>query len=176
MLDWATCFGDMRQEVATYLLDHGAKLNLWTAIALGRADDVRAMVAEDRTLLALRMARNQHRCTPLHHAVRKNRLRIVQHLLELGADPNALDATGATALPVGWYYGVVVCNGTVTLTSAAPGNNQESRYHAAIGVSAFGVADQQISRSFTFGFLSSASPFGAVTFAAANIPVLALKK
>jgi ankyrin repeat protein len=98
VLGWATCFGDVRQEVAAYLLDHGAKLDLWTAIALDRADDLRAMVAADRSLLGARMTRNQHRCTPLHHAVRKNRPRIVQLLLELGADPNARDATGATAL------------------------------------------------------------------------------
>lgn len=98
VLGWATCFGEVRQEVATYLLHHGAKLNLWTATALDRADDLRAMVAEDRALLAARMTRNQHRCTPLHHAVRRNRPRIVQLLLELGADPNARDATGATAL------------------------------------------------------------------------------
>lgn len=98
VLGWATCFGDVRQEVAAYLLAHGAKLNLWTAIALDRTDELRAMIAADRSLLAARMTRNQHRCTPLHHAVRKNRRRIVQLLLELGADPNARDATGATAL------------------------------------------------------------------------------
>jgi len=98
VLGWATCFGEVRQDVASYLLDHGAKLDLWTAIALDRADDLRAMVVADRSLLAARMTRNQHRRTPLHHAVRKNRLRIVQLLLELGADPNARDATGATAL------------------------------------------------------------------------------
>ena len=98
VLGWATCFGDVRQEVAAYLLDHGAKLNLWTAIALDRADDLRAMVTADRSLLAARMNRNGHRRTPLHHAVRKNRPRIVRLLLELGADPNARDATGATAL------------------------------------------------------------------------------
>ncbi|MDB5621108.1 ankyrin repeat domain-containing protein [Tardiphaga sp.] len=98
VLGWATCFGDVRQDVATYLLDHGAKLDLWTAIALDRTDDLRAMVAGDRSLLASRMTRNQHRCTPLHHAVRKKRPRIVQLLLELGVAPNARDATGATAL------------------------------------------------------------------------------
>jgi ankyrin repeat protein len=98
VLGWATCFGEMRQEVADYLLDHGAKLNLWTAISLDRADELRAMVTRDRSVLAARMTRNQHRCTPLHLAVRKNRPRIVQLLLELGADPNARDATGASAL------------------------------------------------------------------------------
>jgi len=106
VLGWATCFGEVRQEVAAYLLDHGAKLSLWTAIALDRADELRAMVAGDRSLLAARMTRNQHRRTPLHHAVRKNRLRIVQLLLELGADPNARDATGATALTTASEEGV----------------------------------------------------------------------
>jgi ankyrin repeat protein len=100
VLGWATCFGEVRQQVAAYLLDHGARLNLWTAIALDRADDLRAMVAKDRSLLGARMTRNQHRCPPLHHAVRKNRPRIVQLLLEFGADPNARDATGATALTI----------------------------------------------------------------------------
>ena len=44
------------------------------------------------------MSRNEHRRTPLHHAAAKNRLRMVQLLLELGADPNATDATGGTPL------------------------------------------------------------------------------
>ena len=52
VLGWATCFGEVRQEVASYLLAHGAKLNLWTAIALDRADELRAMVAKDRSLLS----------------------------------------------------------------------------------------------------------------------------
>jgi ankyrin repeat protein len=98
VLGWATCFGEVRQEVATYLLDQGARLNVWTAIALDRTDALRDMVSRDNALLYARMTRNQHRRTPLHHAVAKNRLRMVQLLLELGADPNARDATGATAL------------------------------------------------------------------------------
>ena len=98
VLGWATCFGEVREEVAAYLLAHGAKLNLWTAIALDRADELSAMIAADRALLSARMTRNQHRRTPLHHAAFKNRPRIVRLLLEFGADPNARDATGATAL------------------------------------------------------------------------------
>ena len=98
MLGWATCFRDVRQDVAAYLLDHGATLNVWTAIALDRADDLRAMMAREPALLAARMTRNQHRRTLLQHAVAKNRPRIVQLLLELGADPNVSDATGAIAL------------------------------------------------------------------------------
>ena len=98
ILGWATCFRQVREDVAEYLLSHGATLNLWSAIALDRADDVRSMIARDPTLLAARMTRNHHRRTPLHHAAAKNRLATVQLLLELGADSNAADATGATAL------------------------------------------------------------------------------
>jgi ankyrin repeat protein len=98
VLGWATCFGQTREDVAAYLLSHGAELNLWTAIALDRVDDVRAMVARETALLGSRMTRNQHRRTPLHHAAAKNRARIVRLLIELGADPNATDATGATPL------------------------------------------------------------------------------
>jgi ankyrin repeat protein len=98
VLGWATCFRRVRADVAAYLLGHGARLNLWTAIALDRADAVRGLASGDPGLLSARMTRNQHRRTALHHAAAKNRPQIVALLLELGADPNAVDATGATAL------------------------------------------------------------------------------
>lgn len=98
VLGWATCFRQLRQDVADYLLAHGARLNLWTAIALDRGDAVRAMIAKDRSLLTARMTRNQHRRTALHHAAAKSRPGMVRLLLELGANPNATDATGATPL------------------------------------------------------------------------------
>lgn len=98
VLGWATCFREVRRDAAAYLLDHGATLNVWTAIALDRPRELREMIAKDPALLTARMSRNQHRRTPLHHAAAKNRLQMAQLLLELGADPNATDATGATAL------------------------------------------------------------------------------
>jgi ankyrin repeat protein len=98
VLGWATCFRVLRQDVADYLIGHGAALNIWTAIALDRADELRAMIARDPSLLSSRMTRNQHRRTPMHHAAAKNQVGIVRLLLELGADPLARDATGATAL------------------------------------------------------------------------------
>jgi ankyrin repeat protein len=98
VLGWATCFGRVREDVAEYLLRHGAKLNLWSAIALDRADDVRAFVAREPSLLQARMSRSEHYRTALHHAAAKNRPKIVRLLLDLGADPHATDATGATPL------------------------------------------------------------------------------
>jgi ankyrin repeat protein len=56
------------------------------------------MIAREPSLLAARMTRNHHRRTPLHHAAARNRTGIVRLLLMLGADANATDATGATAL------------------------------------------------------------------------------
>ena len=98
VLGWATCFREVRQDVAEYLLDHGAALDFWTAIALDRVDNLRAMITADPALLTARMTRNQDRRTPLHHAVGKNRARVVELLLALGAEPAARDATGGSAL------------------------------------------------------------------------------
>src|SRR4029077_15825650 len=83
---------------AAYLLSKGAKLDLWSAIALDRADDVRRLITGDPPRLHPPMPPNQPRRTPLHHAAAKNRPTMVRLLLDLGADPRAADATGATAL------------------------------------------------------------------------------
>jgi ankyrin repeat protein len=98
VLGWATCFNQVREDVADYLLSHGATFNIWTAIALDRPRELGAMIAADPSLLDARMSRNQHRRMMLHHAAAKNRIQMIRLLLELGADPNATDATGATAL------------------------------------------------------------------------------
>ena len=73
VLGWATCFRDVREEVAVYLLSRGARLHIFRAIALDRGDDVRAMVAAEPELLRRRMSRNEHGRMALHHAVVCNR-------------------------------------------------------------------------------------------------------
>jgi ankyrin repeat protein len=98
VLGWATCLSRVREDVADYLLAHGAPLNLWSAIALDRAKAVRRFIEGSRSLLDAHMSRNQRFRTPLHHAAAKNRPAIVRLLLDLGADVNATDATGATVL------------------------------------------------------------------------------
>jgi ankyrin repeat protein len=98
VLGWATCLRRIREEVAAYLMDNGARLNLWSAIALNRADEVRRVIARERKLLSAHMSRNEHHRTPLHHAAAKNRPDMVRLLIDLGADLNARDAVGATPL------------------------------------------------------------------------------
>ena len=100
VLGWATCLGRVREDVAAYLLQAGAKLDIWSAIALGRAADVRGFVEHDRGLLGARMSRSEHRRTPLHHAAALNRPDMVRLLVDLGADVGATDDAGATPLTV----------------------------------------------------------------------------
>jgi hypothetical protein len=73
VLGWATSFRKVREDVAEYLLAHGAELDFWSAIALDRVADVERFVRGDRTLLNARMSRNEHHRTALHQAVVLNR-------------------------------------------------------------------------------------------------------
>src|SRR5262245_12400026 len=98
VIGWATCFRRVHQQVADLLLARGATPTIFSAVALGRADMVRRLVAETPEVLSARMSRFEHRRTPLHFAVFKGRAEMVALLLELGADPNAQDDLGKTPL------------------------------------------------------------------------------
>jgi ankyrin repeat protein len=113
VLGWATCLRQVHEEVAAYLLSKGARLNIFSAIALNRGEDVRAMVQADPEQLRRRMSRNEHGRYPLHHAVYCNRPEMVDLLLHLGADPNAQDRTGAA--PIVYAHAAAVEGGIVDM-------------------------------------------------------------
>jgi catechol 2,3-dioxygenase-like lactoylglutathione lyase family enzyme len=98
VIGWACCFQHVRTEVAEFLLARGARPTIFAAVALGRADLVDKLVAADPSVLRARMSRYEHQRTPLHFAVVKNRIDMVQHLLALGADASATDSLGRTPL------------------------------------------------------------------------------
>ena len=95
VIGWATCWpgtdDDAHREVADFLVSRGAQHHIFSAIALNRADDVRRIVAADPAALTRRQSRNENHRTPLHFAVEMNRRDMVALLIELGADPLAVD-------------------------------------------------------------------------------------
>ena len=139
VLGWATCFRQVRTDVAEYLLRHGAKLNLWSAIALDRADDIRGFIARDPALLQAHMSRNEHHRTPLHHAAAKNRPQMVRLLLDLGADPHATDAAGATALTT-----AAVEHGDATVISMLQAAGVALDFIAALSLRRFDLAEAML--------------------------------
>ncbi len=101
LIGWATCWDggddDKHRAVAELLVSRGARHHIFSAIALGLADEVRRIVAADPSALIRRMSRHEALRLPLHFAVSKNRPEMVALLLELGADPLGADEAGHTA-------------------------------------------------------------------------------
>jgi ankyrin repeat protein len=104
VIGWATCWDDCDDDahraVADFLVTRGARHHIFSAIALNVADEVRRIVADDPRALGRRQSRNENHRTPLQFAVLKNRPEMISLLLELGADPLAVDGSG---LPVAAY-------------------------------------------------------------------------
>ncbi|HEY7236204.1 MAG TPA: ankyrin repeat domain-containing protein, partial [Gemmatimonadaceae bacterium] len=95
---WATCFGSARPEVVQYLLAHGARHTISSAVATGAVDEIRAIVRQRPAELERVMDRANQRRHPLHLAVMKGQLASLESLLDLGADTESLDGAGLTAL------------------------------------------------------------------------------
>jgi len=104
VIGWATCWpgGDdaAHRGVADFLVSRGARHHIFSAIALNLADEVRRIVADDPSALNRRQSRNENHRTPLHFALLMNRPEMIALLLELGADPLAVDGSGQ---PVAFY-------------------------------------------------------------------------
>ena len=100
VLGWATAWDYVTADpaVVAYLLAHGARHHLFSATAVGDVDAIRAAAAADPASLARVMDRTNRRRTALHLAVVKRQPAALQALLALGANPEAPDQSGLTAL------------------------------------------------------------------------------
>ena len=98
VVGWATVFGGARPEIVDYLLSHGARHNIWSAVTMGDVAAIRAIVGADRSRLDATMDDANHRRHPLHLAVVKRRPESLSELLALGADTETRDAARLTAL------------------------------------------------------------------------------
>jgi ankyrin repeat protein len=101
VIGWTSCWdgGDdaVHRDVADFLLSRGARHHIYSAISLNLADEVRRIVAANPSTLNSRMSRNENHQMPLHYAVQQNRPQMVSLLLDLGADPLAVDGAGMPA-------------------------------------------------------------------------------
>lgn len=100
VIGWATCWehGDdaAHRAVADLLIRRGARHHVFSAIALNLPNELRRIVADDPAQISRPMSRNEQFELPLQFAVRKNRVEMVEQLLQLGADPAATDGAGMT--------------------------------------------------------------------------------
>ena len=97
-LGWAVCFDYAHHlEVADYLLAHGARHTVLSAVAMGDVDAIRALAASGADL-DQRMDRTNKRRTPLHLAVVKKQAAALATLIGLGAALDVQDAVGLTPL------------------------------------------------------------------------------
>lgn len=110
VIGWATYFSDAAsdpREMADLLLAHGARHHLFSALSLGDPDLVRALVEEAPDALERRMSRFEEGRSPLHFVIARERLDLLDMLLELGADVETKDAHGRAPLAAAMLKGDV---------------------------------------------------------------------
>ena len=87
------------------LVARGARHHIFSAICTGDLDLIRLVVAQDPKALDRRMSKFEQRLTPIHFAISRKRYDIVDVLIALGADVEAKDGNGETALEVALMHG-----------------------------------------------------------------------
>jgi hypothetical protein len=80
------------------LLERGARHHIFSAMSVGELALIQELVEQNPDALDRRLSRFEHGLTPLHFAISRKRYDIVDLLIELGADLEAKDMSGQTAL------------------------------------------------------------------------------
>jgi len=102
VIGWATLIparaDDIPTDVVSLLLERGARHHIFSAMATGDLQTMRALVEQEPDVLERRLTTGHDGETPLQFAIAQNRLDILDVLIELGADLDATDSKGQTAL------------------------------------------------------------------------------
>jgi ankyrin repeat protein len=100
VMGWATAWDYIQanREIVDYLTAHGARHNIFSAVAMGEVETLRKLVAQAPADLERRMDLASKRRFPLHLAVVKKQRESLIALLDLGANIEALDEAGFTPL------------------------------------------------------------------------------
>jgi ankyrin repeat protein len=102
VIGWATLIpapgDDVPMDVVSLLLERGARHHIFSAIATGDLDVLRALVEHQPEALDQRLSTGYHGETALQFGIARNRPDVLDLLIELGADLEATDSKGQTAL------------------------------------------------------------------------------
>jgi catechol 2,3-dioxygenase-like lactoylglutathione lyase family enzyme len=101
VIGWATSLwqlGAVPMDVVSLLLERGARHHIFSAIAAGDLEVIRAFIEQQPEVLDHRLPARYNGQTPLHFAITRNRPDILTLLIDMGADLDAADANGQTAL------------------------------------------------------------------------------
>jgi hypothetical protein len=115
VIGWASFFhapGDdpaqmpaARRELVAFLVERGARHHIFSAMSVGELNLIQRVVEENPGALDRRMSRFEQGQTPLHFALNRQRYDILDLLIDLGADLEAEDRGGQTALAVAMLRG-----------------------------------------------------------------------
>jgi ankyrin repeat protein len=89
-----------RTEMVRLLVDRGAQHHIFSAIGIGDLDLIQKIVEQNPDALDRHMSKFEQGQTPIHFAMSRKRYDIMDLLIELGADLEAEDKNGNTALAV----------------------------------------------------------------------------
>lgn len=100
VIGWATAWDYIQPEpeIVAYLLAHGARHNIFSAIAMGDVEAIRTVISRSPGELERRMDMVNRRRFPLHLAVVKKQPAALTALLDLGANIESIDESWFTAL------------------------------------------------------------------------------
>jgi ankyrin repeat protein len=108
VIGWATFFHEgkeapakmepSRRALMDFLVERGARHHIFSAMSVGDLDVIRSVAKQDPKSLDRRMSRFEHKLTPMHFAMNRKRYDIMDVLIELGADLEAGDEDGHSAL------------------------------------------------------------------------------
>jgi ankyrin repeat protein len=116
-IGWATVFEAARRDVVELLVQRGAKHHVFSAIAFGDTALLRRVVTENPDALARRLSVHEQEQTALHYVVAPadglvgglfrtgEHYALLDTLIELGADLEARDSRGRTALDLAMLRG-----------------------------------------------------------------------
>jgi ankyrin repeat protein/catechol 2,3-dioxygenase-like lactoylglutathione lyase family enzyme len=98
VIGWATNENPHRTEVISLLVERGARHHIFSAMNLGELQLIEKVVEDNPAALDRRTSRFERGQTPLHLAINRQRYDILDLLINLGADVEAKDMGGQTAL------------------------------------------------------------------------------